>query len=727
MSPEQAAGKATDCRTDIWSLGVVLYEMAAGTLPFAGESDTAVARAILNDDPEPLTARRAGVPLELDRVLSKALAKDPGQRYQHADEFAVDLRRVRALLDGRAAGAKRSRLRTVALTAAAALALVIVTAAVTWRLTRPAAPQDVLPQVLTRLTYDAGLTTDPALSPDGKLLAYASDRAGEGNLDIWVQQIGGGEPLRLTQDTAEEREPSFSPDGTRIVFRSTRDGGGIYVMPALRGAARKIAPEGAGPVFSPDGESVAYYTGGAGGAALANADNKLFVVNPAGGAPREIRTGFAGVCCTIWTPDGKHLLFLGNRDANLPLGESLDWWVVPLDGGPAVKTGVLEITRARGLRGPVPVAPAALLPEAWTLSRDGVIFSARSGDSTNLWQVDISPRTFKAAGEARRFTSGTAFEWQPSVAARPGGGRRVVFASLSENSDLWSLPVVADQARPLSDPQRLTENAAAEFHPDLSADGRKLVFVSNRTGIGQVWLKSLETGEEMALTSSPTEKYGPRLSPDGSAATYSQSATWPIYLLRLAGGGEEIVRGAVGLATSWIPDGSGLLYHDVPGRVSLLEFASGRRTELLAKPDHRLVGAAISPDGQWLAFSAMSGGGSRIFVAPYQGPVPIEEKDWIPVTDGQSADKGSAWSRDSKVIYYLSDRDGYLCIWAQRLDATTKRPPGAPVAIYHEHSASRSLTQMVVESSLSLAGDRLVFNMGERTGSIWMAEWGEPK
>jgi hypothetical protein len=94
---------------------------------------------------------------------------------------------------------------------------------------RPAGPLS-----LERITFDSGLTTDPAISPDGKLIAYASDRAGEGNLDIWVQ-YRGGEPVRITRNPADEYQPSFSPDGTQIVYRSDQDGGGIYVASSLGG------------------------------------------------------------------------------------------------------------------------------------------------------------------------------------------------------------------------------------------------------------------------------------------------------------------------------------------------------------------------------------------------------------------------------------------------------------------------------------------------------------
>src|SRR5260370_15486239 len=115
--------------------------------------------------------------------------------------------------------------------------------------------------ILTRLTSDSGLTTDPALSPDGKLLAYASDRLGNGGLDIWVRQISGGAPVQITHDNLNNREPSFSPDGSMIVFSSERAKGGIFVVPALGGESRQIADQGRRPRFSPDCQQVLYWSG----------------------------------------------------------------------------------------------------------------------------------------------------------------------------------------------------------------------------------------------------------------------------------------------------------------------------------------------------------------------------------------------------------------------------------------------------------------------------------
>jgi Tol biopolymer transport system component len=335
-----------------------------------------------------------------------------------------------------------------------------------------------------QLTTDTGLTTDPALSPDGKLLAYASDRSGEGNLDIWVRQIGGGEPIRLTQDLADEREPTFSPDGTMIAFRSEKEGGGIYVVSALGGPSRKIAPEGRRPRFSPDGSQIAYWSGTIGGGAAFSARNycRIFVVASAGGAPRQVRPDFVGAAYPEWAPDGKHLLFVGNRDEKLPVDENIDWWVTPLDEGPAIATGAFRATQKEGLTGPFLVYPWALIAPVWETRGGSLIFSARSGDSRNLWRLGISTKTWKVTGLPQRLTSSPTIEESPSVALVADGSVKIAFASLSENTDIWSLPLEANTGKVTGELRQLTRDTTADFHPSLSADGKKVAFVSAHSG-----------------------------------------------------------------------------------------------------------------------------------------------------------------------------------------------------------------------------------------------------
>ena len=257
MSPEQAQGKPVDARSDIFSFGSVLYEMVTGRRAFQSDTKTATLAAILSQEPAPLGAE---VPRDLERIVARCLRKDPARRFQHMDDVRIALAELKEESDsGRLSAAPasgtRKRLPRWLLISAVALSIAVV-AGVTWWLAR--SPKPAPAPVLTRLTSDSGLTTDPALSPDGKLLAYASDRGGEGNLDIWVRQVAHGEPIRLTRDEADESEPAFSPDGTQIAFRSEREGGGIYVMPALGGGEpRMVAREGRRPRFSPDGNWIA--------------------------------------------------------------------------------------------------------------------------------------------------------------------------------------------------------------------------------------------------------------------------------------------------------------------------------------------------------------------------------------------------------------------------------------------------------------------------------------
>ena len=268
MSPEQAEGKSVDARSDIFSFGAVLYEMITGRRAFPGDSTATTLAAILHQEPKPVSELVKSVPRELERIVAQCLRKDPARRFQHLDDVKVLLDQLRDDIDrgkdavgGESAPPARRAIGPLAL--AAAVAVLLAVAGFVWWKMRPAPPNRG--PGLTRLTSDSGLTTDPALSSDGRLLAYASDRAvtagAEDNLDLWVQQLPAGEPLRLTRHPADDREPSFSPDGTRIAFRSERDGGGVYTMSALGGDERLIAPYGRRPAFSPDGESIVYWTG----------------------------------------------------------------------------------------------------------------------------------------------------------------------------------------------------------------------------------------------------------------------------------------------------------------------------------------------------------------------------------------------------------------------------------------------------------------------------------
>jgi eukaryotic-like serine/threonine-protein kinase len=262
------------------------------------------------------------------------------------------------------------------------------------------------------------------LSLDGSLVLYASTGAGRGNLDLWLQRIAGGTAVRLTSDDADDHAPDFSPDGTAVAFRSERAGGGVYVMPALGGDARLIAPAARRPRFSPDGTSIAYWTGlplgGTRGVGTA-----IFVVPANGGNPRRVAPEFVSARNPIWSPDGCALFFFGRRSESSPgsartigpnvsslLMKQFDWWYVPTQGGDPVATGVYPALVAKGISF-APDTGGDSLPDSW--GPEGVLFSATMGQATNLWRVKVSLATGKIDGVPVRLTTGAGADHRPSV------------------------------------------------------------------------------------------------------------------------------------------------------------------------------------------------------------------------------------------------------------------------------------------------------------------------
>ena len=502
--------------------------------------------------------------------------------------------------------------------------------------------------------------------------------------------------------------PSFSPDGWTIAFRSEREGGGVYVVSSRGGDARKIAPLGRGPRYSPDGKWIAYWVGT--DAIGLNRSNfmppgvaKIYIAPAAGGAPREIRGDFASAAYPIWTPDGTHLLFLGNRDPNIraePAGNlapgsgSLDWWVTPIDGGPANATGASGVFRALGLES------VSQSPEAWT--DKGVLMSAVLADTQNLWQVPISAGNWRVSGAPRRLTFGTSMDVQPSVAA----GNQVAFSSLTGSLDVWSIPLDSSGAKPCGTPQRITADAFDHSYPAVSLDGKKIAYSSSRTGTRDLWVRDLVTGRESVVSTPPSPAFGSAFSADGGRIAYraAEGQETVEYLVSLDDGSRERVPDCRSNG-GWSADGKRFLcIGNEPARISVVDLASKRRTGLLNHAAWSLWNPRFSPDDRWVSFNAVTAGRSRIFVAPFRSGM-IPESEWIAITDGVWDDK-PRWSADGDTLYFMSERDGFRCIWAQRLDGS-KCPVGGVIPIFHAHQAQRSLLNVQIGPlELSVARDK---------------------
>jgi eukaryotic-like serine/threonine-protein kinase len=183
---------------------------------------------------------------------------------------------------------------------------------------------------------------------------------------------------------------------------------------------------------------------------------------------------------------------------------------------------------------------------------------------------------------------------------------------------------------------------------------------------------------------------------------------------------EKVCRDDCGVVLSGAShDGGKILPENLRG-VILVDTASGQKTEILKHPQYKSSMGRFSPDDRWISFHLMTGSATRrIFIAPFRGAVAVPESEWIPITNGQAIDRYTWWSPDGNLLYFISERDGFVCLWAQRLDPETKHPRGAAFPIRHFHAARRLLGDAPA-IGMSVGAGRLVFSMTEQTGNIWM-------
>jgi serine/threonine protein kinase len=707
MSPEQARAKELDARTDLFSLGAVLYEMVTGQLPFRGDSTAVIFEAILSRTPLPPVRLNPDVPLELERIINKALEKDRELRYQHAADMRSDLKRLKREMETRPSLSTNAEPVTVVQAtgsqaehgsvpasgssllvsssvsssavagsapassrgkhpygkvAAAVTLLVLMGGGAAWWRTIRTVPEPAKEVTVVPLTAHPGDERDPTFSPDGSQVAFAWGPEG-GTPDIYVKLVGPGEPIRLTNTPEDERMPQWSPDGRWIAFpRSPGTAGslgttGIIAIPALGGPETVITREQNTHYvsWSADSQWVAYCAGSPRSLYLAplNGGDKKLVIGSAQGK-FEVQGG-------ILSPDSSKLALIYDHPGLYVVDLSNDY---KPEGEPKLLTP----------------PDWRIVSPAWTPDGKEILFirttgNANIGGNTAMYRVAVD------GGEPQRVSFAGDNPWFLAIARR---GNRMAFTRLHRDTNIYRVAlqpngVIHEAAQALISSSRRDDSAS------YSSDGSHIAFVSNRTGPLEIWVSTADGKDPVQLTAAPdwAEVGDPQWSADGGRIAYDARPTadsaLKVFIVSASGGTPlSLTSGPANDARpTWSRDGRWVYFaSDRGGGVSnIWKVASsgGPATQVTRNGG---VFALESPDGKWLYFTAQGGTIRRM---PLEGG---QEIDYVRgLGDVGFARNWGAFSLAETGMYYLapgSDQRGALIRFISQAGGESKTLASIP-------------------------------------------------
>lgn len=702
MSPEQVEARAVDHRSDIFSLGCVLYETVGGARAFAGKSAVDVLHQIVHDSPPPLQDLNPAAPPDLIRVIDRCLAKDPDERFQSAREIAIELRAIvrQSTQDSVAVKALPSKRRTRRWWPMAAVITIIALAATTAALILRPRPEPALSSYrFTPLETTPEYEGFPTWSPDGKTIAYVAEV--DGVLQLFTRSLASSRRARITSQLRDCREPFWSPDGSKIYFIS-----------------------------------------------IAGTSDALWVVGAAGGTPEVV---LQGVATAAISPDGKRLALLRNIDEQAEFTVMLQF--ANADGTKEQRFDHPEFRNRRITEGSLRFSPDGSKLGAWLFKGDGTVrefweISIPAMEARQRLQVlsDI-PRTYPFSwlpdnrhivfgGEVAGGSLGTHL-WladtasnrlQP-VTATPGNeaypsvspdGKRIVFTTEDVDFDLLEISLDGTGVKPLLASSRV------ERMPAWAPDGGSFAFVTNRNGVDEVWLRSVKGDFERPLVSGTDFDAGPALiasiafSPDGQRIAYQRSGgTFRIWISSVAGGAP------VPLAPpdfvfedhpTWSPDGEWIAFigggrdqtRFLPG---LWKMRVGHEAPPILISDLALAAGNVkwSPTGEWIACETSEG----ITLVSPDGV-----KKHLLVEDSWHA---FDWSKDGRKLYAVRSNEG-MRVSAIRVDVPTGQ----------EHVIADLGTAAPTDhpfQGLSVApdGKSMATSVVDLRGDLWLFEgWSAP-
>jgi Tol biopolymer transport system component len=639
ISPEQVRGQTADHRSDIFALGVVLYELVSGRRAFKRASVVETLNAILTEEPPELAGE--GVVRDLDRVVRHCLEKNPAERFQSARDLAFDLESLTGSSgSGRSALAAVGYRPRVAPFVTGLLLGVLLTGGVSMWLSRSQA--SVAPPTIRPLTF-SGRDIDANASPDGRVVAFVSRR--DGRPRVWVKQLGGGDEVALT--AGPDDAPRFSPDGASILFARSEEGGwSLYVVGALGGEPRRVVKDAAEGDWSPDGKQIAFLRSSRESGPVWAA---LFVADVDGAHEREVaRVADATFTSPRWSPDAKVVAVFQGWAGNAGVTPSL----LTYDLATGERRVVSSVGAALAWSGKSELLSAQMASSSFNAASRLVAHDAVSGKARTLFsspnsilgvdvvgpgQVVLDTVTLRQninelrlidkdkghQGAGRWLTRGSSSDRQPVYAP---DGEWVAFSSDRGSLDLWAVSTKTGATR------QLTHDAADDWDPSFTPDGAKLVWSSNRSGNFEIWMAESDGSSPRQVSHDGVDAQNPSATPDGRWILYATAnpRSLGIWKVHPDGSGATLLsKGSKGIPEV-APDGRHALYVETSSdqrfaviHVVRIEDGVDLPFEIRLASRQAVVGITLGrarwmPDGKAIAFTAPDEtGASGVFVQDF--------------------------------------------------------------------------------------------------------------
>lgn len=607
MSPEQARGEEVDHRTDLWALGVVIYEMITGSNPFGGDYEQAVVYSILNEDPEPVTALRTGVPMELEQVIDKCLRKEADHRYQSAAGLIADLKALNMAGGSGSRTVSRTTTRTTSQIPLPSETSAPSASATTKRST-------LAPVIGIAGVFLGALLTWMLLSQGSTHIAPSTEIVRSSIL------LPADRPYVMTGPSAQGLEKNaiaLSPDGSKLVYRTLMgDGLGLAMRDQETGVVSLI-PEtegGSNPVFSPDGSSIAYETAG-----------ELYRIPVEGGRPRFV-ANVADPTGIVWANDGN--IYFANYQGNILYRATPEGELTELTAGERCNCGMPT-------RGP---------------NGEDVVLSGRDEEVTMRWTKSKGLEPLTIAGNHVTYVQG-----DRALFTRTG-------QLLATNIDPDTGNGVGEEAVVLDDLR--TGSILRSGHYALSGNGT-LYYVSGLpSGLVDIIIRNSDgTEEEVGL---PSGVYGPvDVSPDERyiiIRNYDRGGQQIIFDRQ--NGSQRVLPGGVDATDAvWGNDSQTLFLARPTGEsheVIRIDLASGAEEILFSLEGDWASGGAVSPDGRHVAYRVARGSDRQLWVYDL-----VEETIYQVAGGGDGTHWKPDWSRDGRFFTYTRVSDGGSRIYVE--------------------------------------------------------------